>query len=611
MTSHDHTRQSATPLLDVNDVSVTFHTPSAVAPAANKVSFDLSRGETLGLVGESGSGKSTVGRAVLGLVSPSEATVAGSVRFDGCEVLVTSVLNGAERRRREASNRRLWGDRSALIPQKLNTPANPVQRIGNQLVEQIRTHRPDVTRADARSQANEQLRQVGLADWFDAYPHELSGGMIQRFWIAMALANSPKLIVADESTTALDVVRQREFMTALVGHQRTRGLGVLLISHDLALVEEFANRVVVMYAGRVVETGPTDAVFRSPRHPYTAGLLATLLRLGGSRKPSFPVIRGEPLKITALPLVGCHFAPRCPHATDRCGQETPELRRETASRFDRCLRRNEWRKESPPPVSPTGDCTGAPVATSAPDEVVRVDDLRMEFATTRGQRLWARSSKPVLKGVSLRIGRGETVALIGKSGCGKSTLARLIAGLLVPTAGTITVNGAVAMVFQEPGASLNPLTCIGDAVAAPMRWSGWSRRDARRRAAELLDNVGLAEMADRLPASLSGGQQQRAAIARALAVEPALLILDEAVTNLDCSIRGQILNLLREINRRRQIAYLFITHDLTVARHFSDRLLIMSDGKLDDGGQSAEYQELVNALPRYQNGRVKVNSTTG
>lgn len=579
-------------LLNLVNVSVTYRTPAGDVPAADHVSFKLKRGGTVGIVGESGSGKSTIGRAVLGLVDPALANVCGEIFFNDRPVLVTSNMSANDRRTREGAARELRGRQVALIPQKLKTPANPVQKIGHQLVEQILARGTEASQAAARSLAVEQLYKVGLGKKFDSFPHQLSGGECQRFWIAMALVNNPELIVADESTTALDVVRQREFMQELTNHRREEGinLGVLLISHDLALLEEFADQIVVMYSGRVVEMGPMGELFRSPRHPYTAGLLDSLLQMGGTKKTRFPVIRGELAKLTSQPTESCHFAPRCPYSRPSCAQNGAAdlVQDKAAIRADRCVRRDEWKR----------DVRVETVVRSPPKTVARVDDLFKVFHVKKGLGLWGSDSKPVLKGVTLNIANGETVALVGRSGCGKSTLARIIAGLVKPTSGKVELAGSVAMVFQDPGASLNPLVRVGDAVAAPLRWRGWGRRAARDQAARLLGEVGLADGADRLPGSLSGGQQQRVAIARALAVEPSLLILDEAVTALDCSIRGQILNLLRDVNRTRGVAYLFITHDLCVARHFADRIAVMCEGKLE-GVDGKEYLELLNALPRY------------
>lgn len=602
MSEHHNNHQGDTPLLVLQDVSVTYHTSAGDVPAADRVSFKLDRGGTIGIVGESGSGKSTVGRAVLGMVDPALATVTGMVLYDDKPVLVTSDMPARKRLEMENNNRKLRGSRAALIPQKLKTPANPVQRIGGQLVEQILSHGTETSWSKAQKLAELQLLASGLDGWFDAFPHELSGGMCQLFWIAMALANKPSLIVADESTTALDVVRQREFMKSLMTHQKQGelNLSVLLISHDLALLEEFADRVVVMYAGRVVEAGPMRDVFGSPRHPYTAGLLDTLLRMDGTKKTVFPVIRGELPKLTALPKVGCHFTPRCPYAKDRCTEEAAELVDDDAAKWaDRCIRRDKWKQDAQSEKIKPSDPD--PVVPSDPKPVVEVKNLFMEFRVKKGLGLWGSDPKPVLKGVTLSIAKSETVALIGRSGCGKSTLARIVAGLIKPTSGRVEVNGRVAMVFQDPGASLNPLVRVGDAVSGPIRWRGYGKRDAHAQATKLLAEVGLPDAADRFPNSLSGGQQQRVAIARALAVEPALLILDEAVTALDCSIRGQILNLLREINRTRQVALFFITHDLCVARHFANRIVVMCEGKLEEGEEGNEYRELLKALPRYQN----------
>ncbi|MFF5257833.1 dipeptide ABC transporter ATP-binding protein [Actinomadura viridis] len=576
-------------VLTVTGLSVRLISDEGVVHAVRGVDWSVAAGEAVAIVGESGSGKSATALAVMGLL-PRSARVGGSVRLRDRELL------GAGDR--ELSSVR--GKRVSLIPQDPQMALNPAFTVGDQIAEVIRAHN-DVSRREARAAAVDLLRTVGIGSPEERarqYPHELSGGMRQRVVIAVAMANDPDVIIADEPTTALDVTVQEQVLEALRLARAATGAALVLITHDLGVAAGAADRVLVMYAGRVVESGPTEEVFTAPRMPYTAGLIGSLPRVDRSPggRPLTP-IGGAPPSLVRPPR-GCAFAPRCPLAQDACRTAEPPLGAVGPGRAVACLRSGEAAAAGSalfPATTVDGAAAGA--EREADRVVLEVRELTKTF-TGRGGVLSRRGRHMVyaVRGVSFELRQGETLAIAGESGCGKSTLARVILGLEPATGGSVLTGGDATgrraggaggprtdlqIVFQDPFASLDPRMPVRESVAEPLRIL--RRHDARGRARveELLRLVGL-DPADggRYPHEFSGGQRQRIAIARALAPEPSVLILDEPTSALDASVQAGVLNLLRRLQRETGVSYLFISHDLAVIRHVADRVAVMYLGRV-------------------------------
>ncbi|MEU1674486.1 ABC transporter ATP-binding protein [Streptomyces roseifaciens] len=594
----DAVTPARTAALVVRDLHVDFDGPGGPVPAVRGVGLTLHRGEVLGLVGESGSGKSTVALAAMGLL-PRTARVRGSVLAGGTEML------GAG----EKALSRLRGSRVAMVFQDPLSALTPVHRIGDQIAEAVRIHQ-DVTRDKARRRAVELLDLVGIPDparRARAYPHEFSGGMRQRAMIAMAVANDPDVILADEPTTALDVTVQAQILDVLRTARRETGAALLLVSHDLGVIAGMADRVAVMYAGRVVESAPVDELFAAPRMPYTIGLLGAVPRPDAGGRPLTPVPGSppDPRKISG----GCPFAPRCPLADDACADE-PALAG-SGGHLAACV------KTPGPGLYPVPGLPPVRAAADAPrgelPSVLRVQGLTKTFPVFKGAAFRRRvGSVYAVDGVDLDIRRGETLGLVGESGSGKSTALMEILRLAAPESGEVEIlgrsaaaltkrqahalRGSVQIVFQDPMASLDPRMPVGDIVAEPLRAQGHGRAAAAGRVPGLLELVGLeAGHADRFPHEFSGGQRQRIGIARALAVEPELLVLDEPVSALDVSVQAGVLNLLQRLKRELGLAYLFVSHDLAVVRHVADRVSVMYLGRTVESGPVEE----VFARPRH------------
>lgn len=595
---------STAPLLEVTDLRVSFPGEEGRVEAVRGVNYTVADGEVLAIVGESGSGKSVSSLAVIGLL-PEQARVQGSIRLRGRELLGLG----------DKQMSKLRGSSISMVFQDPLSALTPVYRVGDQVAEALLAH-GEMTRKQAGERAIELLDLVGIPDArlrARSFPHEFSGGMRQRVVIAMAIANDPALIICDEPTTALDVTVQAQILALLRKARDITGAGVIMITHDMGIAATVADRVAVMYAGKVVETAPVDELFRTPRMPYTVGLLGSIPRMDGPpRTPLIPIL-GTPPAMHALPP-GCSFAPRCPICVDDCVAAEPPLEKVAPGHAVACIRTAEvgttelfaaYRKEIPAPAAP--DRTETEV-------VLRVTDLVKTFPLTSGVLLRRRTGEVrAVDGISFEVRAGRTLALVGESGSGKSTTLSQIMDLAAPQSGSIEVLGnevatltkarvreirrKMQIVFQDPSSSLDPRLPIFDVLAEPLRIDGRSRAEVDQRVPELLRQVGLRpEHADRYPSDFSGGQKQRISIARALALDPQLLVLDEPVSSLDVSIQAGVLNLLRDLQAERGLSYLFVSHDLSVVRNLAHDIAVMLRGKIVESGPAEE----IFANPRHE-----------
>ncbi|WP_343713904.1 dipeptide ABC transporter ATP-binding protein [Inquilinus sp.] len=541
------TAGATAPLIEVDGLTVQFPTDDGTVTAVEDLSFAIAPGETVAVVGESGSGKSVTSLSLIRLVDYGGGKIArGSVRFRGRDGTVRDLAKAPA-----GALRALRGNEIAMIFQEPMTSLNPVFTIGDQIAEAVMLHQGKDAKA-ARAEALSMLERVRIPEarrMLDRHPHQLSGGMRQRVMIAMALSCRPSLLIADEPTTALDVTIQAQILRLIRRLQGEMGMAVMFITHDMGVVAEVADRVVVMYQGRKVEEGPTERIFAAPQHPYTKALLSAVPKLGS--------LQGQPLP-ARFPLV-----------------------------------RVDGSKEPPPAPQDT-------VRAGSP--LLEVDQLSTRFDVRRGVfgRLVARVH--AVEQVSFGLQPGETLALVGESGCGKSTTGRTIMQLLEPSAGSIRFEGRalaqmkaeerrrlrqkIQYVFQDPFASLNPRLTVGFSIAEPLLTHGLAKgRAVEQRVADLLTQVGLKpEHARRYPHEFSGGQRQRICIARALASEPRLIIADEAVAALDVSIQAQVVNLLMELQARHGLSYLFISHDMAVVERVSHRVAVMYLGQIVEIG---------------------------
>jgi peptide/nickel transport system ATP-binding protein len=591
------------PLLSVAGLTVTFPTNSGVVRAVNDVSFKIQRGRILGVVGESGSGKSVTARSIMRMLRSPGQIDAGSILLDGTDVLAQT----------ESEMRSIRGKRMAMVFQDPQAALNPVMRVGDQIAEALTVH--GATRATARARAEELLGLVGIPDvkrTIEQFPHEFSGGMRQRVVIAIALANNPDLLIADEPTTALDVTIQAQILSLLVELRQKLGVAIMLITHDMGVLAELCDDMIVMYGGRVVEAGPVNRIFAEPRHPYTNALLRAVPRIDAPSGHMLPAIPGSPPDPAHLPP-GCSFHPRCPVAIDRCRTERPPLDEVEPGRSAACWVSAEGGNVRPLPMPVIRERTLQEPARNVP--ILRVENLRVNVGTSR-HPVWA------VNGVSLDVFAGETLGLVGESGCGKSTLSRTIVGVNRVGEGRIEVNGrdvsamkksdleavtsTIQYVFQDPYASLNPRRTIGQSLEEALSVGGVRGAAARARSRELLLRVGLnGDHLDRYPFAFSGGQRQRVGIARALASNPKMLICDEPVSALDVSIQAQIINLLESLREELGLGYLFIAHDLSVVRHLSDRVAVMYLGRIVETGAA----EQVYANPQHPYTAALLSST--
>ena len=578
-------------MLKVDNLRLGFTAGKKTLAAVDGISFAISKGETFALLGESGCGKSATAQGIMRLLPAAGRITGGSVRLDGAELLTLA----------EADMRQVRGARIAMIFQEPATSLNPVLTVGRQIGEVLERHL-DLRGAAATERMVDLLRQVGIADperRLTEYPFQLSGGMKQRVMIAIALAGEPELLIADEPTTALDVTVQAQILDLLAKIQVDRGMGMLLITHDLGVVARMAHRIGVMYAGELVEVASREAFFTQPRHPYTQALFEALPEIS-RRGLKLTTIPGQVPSLAAMPA-GCRFADRCAHVMSVCREQSPPWREIADGHTVRC----HWQGEAAEDTATRHAVTELDIDPGKP--FLQVADLKVHFPIRKGFLQRTVGHVRAVDGVSLAISAGRTLALVGESGCGKTTVGKALLQLIKPTAGSVTLGGSelvdlkgrrlrdarrhMQMIFQDPFASLNPRLRVGEIIAEGMGALGVETDSAARAAAvaALLQQVGLAsEAIDRYPHEFSGGQRQRIAIARALAVQPELLICDEPTSALDVSVQAQILNLLKKLQADLGVAYLFITHNFAVVEYLAHDVAVMYLGRIVEQGRAEE-----------------------
>jgi oligopeptide/dipeptide ABC transporter ATP-binding protein len=602
------------PVIVVRDLSTHITLTSSVVQAVGNIDLHIEAGETLGLVGESGCGKSMTALSIMGLLPPGGSVAGGSIKLGSRELVGL----------RRDEMRRIRGNEIAMIFQDPLTSLDPTKTIGYQVAEPVRQHR-NVSKAEALDRAVEVLSLVGMPrprERLDDYPHQLSGGLRQRVMIAMALGCEPKLLIADEPTTALDVTIQAQILTLLRDLKDRLGMAMLLITHDMGVIAGHADRVSVMYAGRVVETTDAGTLFSEMRHPYTQGLLASIPRLGQDTGKALPAIAGLPPDL-AHPPGGCRFAARCTRATGKCRTDEPPLAGKTSGHLFSC-----WHPvDGPLPPAPIGESADDPAegtADSRPEVAERaapavanggysaeplleLRNLVKEYPVTAGAVLRRKVAVVhAVSDVSFTVPAGTTFGLVGESGCGKTTIGKMIVALEKPDSGGITLAGLdvselrgdelrrkrrdLQLIFQDPHASLDPRMRVGSIIGEPLAVQHIGSRKARQdRVFELLGEVGLPRNAvERYPHEFSGGQRQRIGLARALTLNPRLIVADEPVSALDVSIRAQVLNLMKRLQASHGLTYVVISHDLAVVRYMADRIGVMYLGKLVELGSGED-----------------------
>jgi peptide/nickel transport system ATP-binding protein len=590
-------------LCEVEGLSTHIRMRRSTVEAVDKVTFSIKAGETVGLVGESGCGKSMTAMSIMRLLPSGGRIVEGSVKLNGRDL---GALSAAEMRK-------IRGNEVAMVFQDPMTSLNPTMTVGDQISEAVRLHR-DVSKSQAADRAAEMLELVGMPqprERLSFYPHQLSGGMRQRVVIAMALACEPKLLIADEPTTALDVTIQAQILELLDDLKDRLHMGMLLITHDLGVIAGRADRVMVMYAGRIVETGMTGEVFAAMRHPYTQALLASVPELDTDRAEVLYSIAGAPPDLSHPP-VGCRFASRCQYAQDRCRSEDPLLDGPSSERQYACF----FPVDGPltDVLTTTNGGPGAspapPTARTATDSqngdapLLTVNNVVKEFPIRRGILQRQTGAVHAVSDVTFEVQKGEAFGLVGESGCGKTTLGRMIVGLETVSSGRIVIDGDevsklrghelrrkrrdLQLIFQDPHSSLDPRMRVSSILKEPLAAQGiGTRKEQTARVRDLLEEVGLsARSAELYPHEFSGGQRQRIGFARALALEPQVIVADEPVSALDVSVQSQMLNLMRELQRGRDLTYVVISHDLAVVRYLADRIGVMYLGKLVEIGRA-------------------------
>jgi peptide/nickel transport system ATP-binding protein len=597
-------------VLSVRDLNVRFNTENGVVHAVRGVDFDLLPGKTLGIVGESGSGKSVTSLAVMGLL-PDTAEVTGSVRLLGKELLGLS----------DKAMCRYRGKDIAMVFQDPLSSLTPVYTVGNQVIEALTVHNPAMSKHAKEARAVELLAMVGIPspkDRLKAFPHEFSGGMRQRVMIAIAIANNPRVLIADEPTTALDVTIQAQVLEVLHTAQEETGAAVVMITHDLGVVAGMADDIMVMYAGKPVETGTVDDVYYNPRMPYTMGLLGAVPRVDIAEKTSLVPIEGIPPNLVHAPT-GCSFAPRCPLASEACLAGEPALlpaglgggqageghggpgHKAACIKADSLGAAADVHEIFAAPAVPVARLDAIP--RSGRKAVLELRDVKKHFPLTKGALIKRRiGTVKAVDGLSFDIREGECFSIVGESGCGKTTTLLeimefhkdqdgevIIGGLSNKAAADTRTKAAMRkelqMVFQDPTGALDPRFTVYEVLAEPLENSGMARSAIRKRILELMELVGLQpDHVNRFPNQFSGGQRQRIGIARALAVNPKLVVLDEPVSALDVSVQAGIINLLDQLRAELGLSYLVVAHDLSVVRHISNRVAVMYLGKIVEVG---------------------------
>ncbi|ERH23659.1 MULTISPECIES: ABC transporter ATP-binding protein [Actinomycetaceae] len=602
------------PLLDIQDLHTDIEIRSGVVHALSGVDLYVNPGETLGIVGESGSGKTMTALSLMGLLPQGGRVSSGSIYLDGQD-LTKMPLH---------AKRKLRGTKVGMIFQDPLTSLNPTMKIGLQVCEPLRVHK-NMSKKDALERAVEILKRVGMPRpeiVINNYPHQLSGGMRQRVMIAMALVCEPRILIADEPTTALDVTTQMQILDLIDELRDEYQMGVILITHDLGVVAGHTDRVAVMYAGRIVETAPTKTLFTEPKHRYTSSLMAALPERALAAGTKLFSIPGAPPSLTNLP-VGCRFASRCLWAGAECVDRYPDLSGEGFHTYS-CFHPVQEGDESPAELqaklegsAPIDEAVAEPGAQVVYGEVEDTDEVLLDVK--EASREYASSGSGFLKRdkgvvsavdrVSITLKKGETYGLVGESGCGKSTMGRLIAGLEPPSGGAIELGGRdlatlkgrdavrihrdVQMMFQDSYAAMDPRMRIDQILAEPMSiQKTGNMRQIAARIMEIIEQVGLTEeILDRYPHEFSGGQLQRIGFARSLTLAPDLIVADEPVSALDVSVQAQVLNLMKDLQAELGLSYLFISHDLAVVQYMADRIGVMYLGRIVEEGPAKEVVE--------------------
>ena len=591
-----------TPLLQIKDLHTDIEIRSGVVRALSGVDLHVNPGETLGIVGESGSGKTMTALSLMGLLPQGGKVSSRSIILDGQDLTQLPLKE----------KRKLRGTKVGMIFQDPLTSLNPTMKIGLQVCEPLRVHE-GLSKKEALERAVEILKRVGMPRpevVINNYPHQLSGGMRQRVMIAMALVCKPRILIADEPTTALDVTTQMQILDLIDELRDEYKMGVILITHDLGVVAGHTDRVAVMYAGRIVETAPTKTLFTEPKHRYTSSLMAALPERALAAGTKLFSIPGAPPSLTNLP-VGCRFAARCLWATDECRAGYPDLRGDETHTFS-CFHPVQEGDESPAVLqgkldSNKTDGAAENVPQISHETLLDVKEASREYESA-GSGFFKREKGVVsaVDRVSITVKKGETYGLVGESGCGKSTVGRLIAGLEPPSGGAIELDGRdlatlkgrdavrihrdVQMMFQDSYAAMDPRMRIDQILAEPMsiQKTGNARQIAER-IMEILEQVGLTEeILDRYPHEFSGGQLQRIGFARSLTLAPDLIVADEPVSALDVSVQAQVLNLMKDLQQELGLSYLFISHDLAVVQYMADRIGVMYLGRIVEEGPASE-----------------------
>lgn len=613
------------PVLSVRDLRVSFASEAGRVDAVRGVSFDLEAGKTLGIVGESGSGKSVTSLAVMGLLDEN-AKVSGSIVFDGQELLGKT----------DTQLSAIRGNGISMVFQDPLTSLTPVYTIGAQLIEALTVHR-NLSIKEATARSIDLLKLVGITEpekRMKSFPHEFSGGMRQRVVIAIAMANDPKLIIADEPTTALDVTIQAQILDLIEKAQAETGAAVMMITHDMGVVARTADDVMVMYAGKPVEQAPVRELFHQTRMPYSIGLLGAIPRVDKAEKEPLTPIKGNPPLLINLPDA-CPFADRCPIVMDACRTREPELLPVLTGGGEEhraaCIRANEITDGGllgGLPVYPVREAPESPLARLPREErpiTLEVKNLTKTFPLLKGAFLKRKVGEVhAIKGISFDVREGETLAIVGESGSGKTTTLLQIMDMVKQTDGDIIIAGTsvndihshkveralrrdIQIVFQDPMGALDPRMTVADIISEPLSAIGTPKAEAHRRVKELMDLVGLNPAhSDRFPQAFSGGQRQRIGIARALSTNPKILVLDEPVSALDVSIQAGVINLLDDLKVELGISYLFVAHDLSVVRYIADRVAVMylgdfvEHGDVDDVFDNPQHpytKALLSAIP--------------